>query len=475
MKYLITYIIVFSLVLAQCKPKLDEFRPKQGGEVNFENYLAIGNSITAGFTNGALYKEGQEYSFSNIVAQQLTSVGRKGNFKQPILDFSNGISANLINNKLVLGTKFILKPTVNCIGTPGLAPQLIDPMPDQKELLGILTQNISDQGPFDNQAVPGMKLIDMFDKNFGQKNPFFGRIIKNPTSDNAVSIIREAKPSFFTCFVGNDDALLYAVSGGTSNFITPLEGDVGIGYKKSYLALIDTLKKAGNYKDQMTGAIFKIPELTLIPYFTTIPYNVLTIPRKGLADSLNAAYARYNFVMDSLKLNYKIQFQQGANPVVIEDPTIPLPESLKKFSFRQITSEEKLLLTLPTDSLLCANWGSTIPIKDVYTLRKSTLNEINSAIEQYNKVIEDIAQKENLALVDINKLLLSAATTGFTVDGIFFSSKFITGNLFSLDGVHLTPQGNAILAKEVIKTINEKYGSSIPYPPIGLYPGLKYP
>jgi hypothetical protein len=44
-----------------------------------------------------------------------------------------------------------------------------------------------------------------------------------------------------------------------------------------------------------------------------------------------------------------------------------------------------------------------------------------------------------------------------------------------LDGVHLTPRGNAMLANEFIKAINLKYGSTIPQLDVTKYGGVVFP
>ncbi|MGB5287310.1 MAG: hypothetical protein WBN42_02390, partial [Ignavibacteriaceae bacterium] len=60
---------------------------------------------------------------------------------------------------------------------------------------------------------------------------------------------------------------------------------------------------------------------------------------------------------------------------------------------------------------------------------------------------------------------------GIIVNGITFTSDFITGNTYSLDGVHPTTQGYGIVANAFIETINEKYGASIPFINLATLPG----
>ena len=53
------------------------------GAVDFTTYVAVGNSLTAGFSDGGLYLEGQQNSYPNLLAQQFKFVGG-GDFAQPL-------------------------------------------------------------------------------------------------------------------------------------------------------------------------------------------------------------------------------------------------------------------------------------------------------------------------------------------------------------------------------------------------------
>lgn len=49
------------LSITACKPTLDEFTPSAGTKADFSKYIAIGNSLSAGFADGGLYLEGQKW------------------------------------------------------------------------------------------------------------------------------------------------------------------------------------------------------------------------------------------------------------------------------------------------------------------------------------------------------------------------------------------------------------------------------
>jgi hypothetical protein len=55
------------------------------------------------------------------------------------------------------------------------------------------------------------------------------------------------------------------------------------------------------------------------------------------------------------------------------------------------------------------------------------------------------------------------------------NTQFVTGGIFSLDGIHLTPLGNALLANEFIRAINMKFGSTIPKINATNYKGIMFP
>ncbi len=118
--------------------------------------------------------------------------------------------------------------------------------------------------------------------------------------------------------------------------------------------------------------------------------------------------------------------------------------------------------------------GSAIPIPHKYILDVGETTNVNDAISDYNLLIEGLATLYDLAFVDMNAKMKEAATTGVVWDGITFTSDFITGNTFSLDGIHLTAQGYSVVANYFIEAINAKYGSQITTVSPRLYPGIYY-
>ncbi|MFM7895363.1 MAG: G-D-S-L family lipolytic protein, partial [Flavobacterium sp.] len=84
MKNKFIYLAIIAAGFASCEP---EFENEVGanytaGDADFSSYVAIGNSLTAGYMDGTVYRVGQTYSFPNLLAQQFALVGG-GEFTQP--------------------------------------------------------------------------------------------------------------------------------------------------------------------------------------------------------------------------------------------------------------------------------------------------------------------------------------------------------------------------------------------------------
>src|SRR5690349_17723556 len=98
-KYIKNIFVITLLVAGSCKqdvislqepvtPTTPETPTK--GSADFTKFVAIGNSLTAGFQAGALFTEGQQNSFPSILAKQFQTVGGSATFNQPDINSVNG-------------------------------------------------------------------------------------------------------------------------------------------------------------------------------------------------------------------------------------------------------------------------------------------------------------------------------------------------------------------------------------------------
>ena len=143
-------------------------------------------------------------------------------------------------------------------------------------------------------------------------------------------------------------------------------------------------------------------------------------------------------------------------------------------NIRQAVTGELILLSTPSTNFTCLGWGSYTAIPQNYVLTTDEIQFIRAATTTFNGFIKQEAQKYNLAYVDMYSYLQTVAK-GFAYNGINYNADYVTGGAFSLDGVHLTPRGYALVANEIIRTINGKYHSTIPYTDVNQFDGIIFP
>lgn len=463
--------------------------PLTSGTANFSKYVALGNSLSAGYTDGALFIEGQNNSWTKILSDQFKTVGG-GEFRIPFMPDNKG--------GILLGTIPVFE---NRLYFNGAGPVRV-PGGATAQLLPGLT------GQFNNMGVPGAKSFHLLAPGYGNPagilagtaNPYFCRFATSATA----SVIGDAmaqQPTFFTLWIGNNDVLGYATSGGDgTNPITPSAGAAGVGFDATYNALVTTLTSAG-----AKGALANIPNVATLPYFKTIPTSplsptalggsaVISVINTQLYGPLKSILAATN---DAGRIN--LLSATAANPLLITDETLtdrsanitaaltPSLGAATAAAFgaifgkaRQTTTADLVLLTtsaaigatVPNVPAQINKFGVTYPLEDKHILIPSEITEIANATAAFNATIQAVAASKNLAFVNANVVLNQVATSGVNVNGFNLTGQLVFGHAFSLDGVHPTARGYAFVANEFIKAINAKYGSNMPFVNIGNYNNL---
>jgi hypothetical protein len=437
--------IVSASLLTACKPEI--IAPETNfGEMDPSVYVAIGSNGTAGYSDDALHYRGQKYSYAAILSNQFNRVGESP-FNQPIL-LESSMGINLLDqSRLTLGYK------TDCKGVTSLSPVRFAASGD----LSVLGTSAYSGVPFNNMGVPDLSIQNVRTTGYGNPanglgnfNRYFARMASNQAGSSVLSDATMQNATFFTIALGEDDIMAYAQSGGTSSLPTPLNGAAGVGFDGSLSEIIDAMKANG-----AKGAISNVPDVTDYPYFTTIPYNGLTLDADK-AETMNNVFNPLGF-----------SFQVGANPFVMEDVSQP-------FGVRKMEPGELILLSIPLDSVKCYGMGSIVPIPNKYILTLNEIAVIQSRVVGYNSVIENLADSEGLALVDAHALM-TTLKAGIVYNGVSMSTSFITGGAFSLDGRNLNPRGHALLANAYIKSINLKFNAKIPLANVSGYTGILFP
>ncbi len=503
MKNNIKWMALASIAMFSCSTESDvvtapstDATTATAGTANFTKYVALGDSFAAGYSDGALFKAAQETAYPNILAQQFAEAGG-GVFKTPF-------AADNIGGLLYGG---------NVIKTPrlyfnGAAPVAVTGAPTT-ETTTLLT------GGFNNMGVPGAKSFHLLAPGYGSvagvlagtANPFFARFASATTTTVLADALAQA-PTFFSLWIGGNDELGYALAGGVTKAQDIKNGDdltPPAAFDGYYNALITGLT-ANNAK----GVVANLPYVSTLPFFTTVPYNPLTSKVLGAGNvavgdatigALNTQlYGPLKQALTAFGAGDRINLLSttAANPLLIKDESLTDLSAQLTGAFtaggmpaaqagamgaifgkaRQATATDLVLLTTqsaigaaPTalDSGIGAaptapldKFGITYPLQDKHVLIPTELAEIKAATDAFNITIKAAADAKGLAFVDAKAIMTQlVSTAGFSSNGFTLKSTFVTGGAFSLDGVHPSPRGYALIANEFIKAINAKYGSTL--------------
>ena len=499
MKNTIKFMIgLLAIGLVSCEPEFENAVTDEGfydaGDADFSNYVSLGNSLTAGYADGALYMSGQEDSYPNIMAEQFGFVGG-GDFTQPLT--SDNLGGLLYGGVQISGNRLVLSADEN--GNPFPTPLDGTPMTDV---------TTSATGPFNNMGVPGAKSFHLVTPGYGSvagvangtANPWFARFATSESTTvlaDAVSL----NPTFFSLWIGNNDILGYATSGGSGvdqagNFDPSTYGGNDITdpnvFAAAYSAQVDALVAGG-----AKGVLLNIPDVTSIPYFTTVPTRSIPLDA-ATAGAVNAQFALYNGALGQLVAGgfisaeeaaiRAINFVEGVNyPIMTDvdltDVTAILigagldPQTAALLGqLRQVKSDDLVVLTAssvlgttPDPSNPLNILGVTLPLPNSLVLSSTEQARVATAGASYNAIIEGLAAANELGYGDMKSALAEVAANGAFYNGGVLTSTYVTGGAFSLDGVHPSPRGYAFTANTIIDVINTTYNASIPKVDIGTY------
>jgi len=492
----LTGAIITCAVISSCgnydtsTPPLNTGTPG-AGDADFTKFVAIGDSLTAGYADGTLYLLGQKNSFPAIMAQQFADVGG-GAFQQPLTNDNlgglifdgapilDGDGNNRFDNRFVLNTE-TERP---------------------ERLVGDSTNEVNGSGlngvAFNNMGVPAARSFHLVANGYGATagvplglaNPFFTRFAIDPDTSSIIGDAVVQAPSFYTLWIGANDVIWYGFSGGTgADSCNPLVVTCGTNditdptaFALVYEQLVGAFKAAN---PAVQGVLINIPDVTTIPYFTTVPYNPVPLDQ-ATADVLNAAYAPYNAgIAQALAANpdevaqRTITFVEGQNAVVIEDEDLTDLSGVGLPSMRQATADDLIPLEVaPVIGTLAdpmnpnSALGIGVPLEDKYVLIPSEIQTMQTAVAAYNATIKAAADADaNLLLFDVKAVFDELNANGGIDYGTgSVNADFATGGFFSLDGIHPTARGNAVLSNKIIDVINAGFNANVFHVNPGDYP-----
>ncbi|MFH6767559.1 G-D-S-L family lipolytic protein [Gaetbulibacter aquiaggeris] len=483
------------------------------GSADFSKYVAVGASFTAGYTDGAVFIASQQNSFPNMMAKEFAKAGG-GTFTQPLMSDNYGGLAvggtRIANPRLVFGgagpvsLESLIGPVT--VGTDIALNNPTGPF-NNLGVPGAKSFHLLGNGYGNIQNFPAAA------------NPYAVRLTGNTPDASILELAMAQSPTFFSLSeIGGNDVLGYATTGGDGT--NPITDTATFDF--AFGTLVTTLT-SGGAKGVVTNVpyITDLPHFTTVPYAPLSPANPSFGP---LIPTLNGVFGQLNQVYAYLQsvgaitnaAERSIVFSTtAASAVVIKDETLTnisaqiagvlnasptFPAFVQSFGLpaeaaplvanllgtiygqtRQATAAD--LLVLPSSSIigtvntttyaylvsigLPANLagqfsveGVTNPLADKWVLLPSEQAEIKAATDSYNATISSVAASKGLALVDLNTILTEATTTGYKTGDYTLTTNLVMGGLVSLDGIHLTARGYALMANEFLRAIDATYGSN---------------
>ncbi|MEW6367406.1 MAG: SGNH/GDSL hydrolase family protein [Acidobacteriota bacterium] len=337
----------------------------------------------------------------------------------------------LIASRGGLGSGF-QQPLISEPGIPALLylKSLVPLVIERKPGMGVPI-NLNLPRPYNNLGIPGAISLDILQTVTDPDNPFFDIILRG--QGTVVQQTSVLNPTFMTVWVGNNDILGAVISGRAIDGVTMTPIPVFNQVMTQLFAVLSP------WKSRMIVA--NIPDVSTIPYATAISIYV-TNPVTG-------------------------------QPVLINGQKVPLIGP-------QGPMVEGSYVLISASSYLAQGYGIPVqlggngqPLPDETVLTPDEVVVIRAHVNAFNATIASLAATYKVPLVDVNAYLKEIAAKGYIVGGVTLTTAFVTGGVFSLDGVHPSDIGYAVVANKWIEKINEHFGETIPYVNLAPYLGMR--
>lgn len=435
-------VVIMLFVFNGCKDRTDLTAPPapsaKSGNADFTRFVTIGNSLTAGYQSSALFESAQKYSFGSQIAKQMGV-----EFAQPLVS-DPGLGGQLMIKSL---EPFVLTAAPVDAGTP---------------------LNAKYPAPYNNLGVPDAFVYDILNATNSKDcytalyandpNPLFDLVLRGQGT-----IFDQAKalhPTFLTVWIGNNDILGYATRGGTIAY-TPVNN-----FAYLYSTLMDSI---ATLKSQFgtNVVVGNIPNVGAIPFFTTVgpqvamgtPWSSLKlIGVQGLVYQKNGNTGIGDGLADSTQLL--------TGGVLLTLPGASYAPLIGKPTGKFYRDNHYPALPPGIDTTKPFGFHPQNPWPDALILDPDEIATVHSTVNSYNQTISTTASAHGFGVVDFhsffNNVRLHDFSGGTYFNGVKFTTTFVEGGIFGLDGVHPTNQGYAIVANEFIKVINSKFNANIP-------------
>jgi lysophospholipase L1-like esterase len=368
----------------------------------FSSYVALGNSITAGYQSGGINDSTQRLSYAVLLAKQMGT-----RFAYPSLVMPG--CPPPVNNFLTQ-TRVTLKGAAASTGTTCL-----------------LRDTLSVTAVINNVAVPGIASADPTAPVGPNANTLTELFLGGETM---VQKALDARPTFATVWVGNNDILQPALSGLPST-ATPVPQFI-----TNYAATINALL-AGAPK--LKGVLIAVVQVSGAPLM--FQAGVLASPAALAAAS-----------------------QVAGRPVSLDPTTCAGANAAALIDFQYLTTAIPARPAGSPGTVFCqkVSGGGLSDPGDLFVLDLTEQASVAATINGYNAYIKAKADSIGFAFYDPNPTLATLKANGSVPPFPNLANPQAPfGLYFSLDGVHPTGAAHILIANDLIAVINTKYATTL--------------
>lgn len=376
--------------------------PQHSGEnAIFHSYVALGNSITAGFQSSGITDSTQRRSYAFLLAQRM-------------------------------GTRYAYASLNN----PG-CPPLVANFQTQARVGGATSSSCSLRGQItdilNNVAVPGASSFDPMDADGTPFSNALTTFILGGRSQ--VERALDARPTFATLWLGNNDVLGFAVGDGRT-------------------AALAGMTPAATFSANMDLAIGQL--LAGAPDLKGVLIGVVQVA--------NAPIMFHASAMSNPA--FKAGFDAIAGTATTLDPSCVAGGAGENSLINTFMAHQIRRLAHPP-IVACVPGGASgalpPPIGDILVLHPAEQTTISTLIDAYNAYLTAKANTIGFAYFDPNPLLVTLKAQGTLVRATpnYLSATQPFGTGMSLDGVHPGALVHREIANALIPVINAKYGTTL--------------
>jgi len=374
--------------------------PPYAGGAMFQRYVAIGNSITAGFQSGGINDSTQKQSYAVLVGG-------------------------------VMGGDRFYYPSLNA---PGCPPPFTNIFTQARVGGGTgttcLLRNPNIPPYLSNVAVPGAETVDMLTNGpppIANSNPLTLLFLGGRTQ---VQAMQDARPTFVSVWAGNNDLL-----GGAQAGDTTLATDTA-AFRISYSKALDSIEATGASAVLIAVGLGHLANNVVLPFFSrgTTWYGLwaggaFTAQAPFFTVAANCAPPRGDTVLVSFPYGFGLLAAGASTATTLDCTAPPVIEPVETRFFAVLQLRYNAIIQAQATA---RGWAFT----DSVNVTMDSLAGVLPAGSQF-------APFPNTA----------AACSG---------SPF--GLAFSCDGIHPSQTTHQRIARKIVRAINAKYGSAIPTP-----------